>query len=47
MIRKILAVLVGAIAGGVFNMALVTVSQAMYPLPEGLDPTISKHSGHT
>ena len=38
MMRKILAVLLGAIAGGVFNMALVTVSQAMYPLPEGIDP---------
>jgi len=38
MIRKILAVLLGWIAGSVFNMALVTVSEAMYPLPEGLDP---------
>ena len=38
MIRKILAVLVGVVAGGAFNMALVTVSHAAYPLPEGLDP---------
>ena len=38
MIRKILAFLLGGIAGGVFNMALVTVSHAVYPLPEGLDP---------
>ena len=38
MIRKILALLLGGIAGSVFNMALVTLSQAMYPLPEGLDP---------
>jgi hypothetical protein len=38
MTRKILAVLLGAIAGGVFNMALVTVSHVVYPLPEGIDP---------
>jgi hypothetical protein len=38
MIRRVLAVLLGLIAGGVFNMALVTVSQAVYPLPEGVDP---------
>lgn len=38
MIRKILAVLLGGIVGGAFNMALVTVSHAMYPLPDGLDP---------
>ena len=38
MIRKILAVLIGIAAGGVFNMAMVTASHAVYPLPEGLDP---------
>jgi hypothetical protein len=38
MIRKILAVLMGIVAGGVFNMAIVTLSHAVYPLPEGLDP---------
>jgi len=38
MIRKILAVLMGVVAGGVFNMAIVNVSHAVYPLPEGLDP---------
>ncbi len=38
MIRKILAVLIGVVAGGVFNMAIVTFSHAVYPLPEGLDP---------
>ncbi len=38
MIRKILACLLGGIAGGAFNMALVTVSHALYPLPEGIDP---------
>ena len=38
MVRKILALLIGILAGGVFNMAIVTVSHAVYPLPEGLDP---------
>lgn len=38
MIRGILAVVLGMIAGGVFNMALVTLSHVVYPLPEGLDP---------
>jgi hypothetical protein len=38
MIRKILAVVLGFISGSVFNMALVTLSNAMYPLPEGVDP---------
>jgi hypothetical protein len=36
--RKILAVVLGAISGGVFNMALVTVSNAVYPLPKGIGP---------
>jgi hypothetical protein len=36
--RKILAVVFGVIAGGVFNMALVSVSNAVYPLPAGVDP---------
>lgn len=38
MIRKIVAFVLGLIAGGVFNMALVTVSHAVYPLPEGIEP---------
>ena len=38
MIRKILAVILGIIAGSVFNMALITVSHLVYPLPEGVDP---------
>src|SRR5262245_44461379 len=38
MIRKILAVLLGLLAGGAFNMALVTLSHVMYPLPDGIDP---------
>ena len=39
MIRKVLAVLLGAIVGGAFNMALVAVSNAVYPLPSGVDPS--------
>lgn len=35
--RKILAVLLGGIAGSIVNMALVFVSQAVYPLPDGID----------
>ena len=38
MIRKILAVLLGAIVGSVFNMALISLSHVIYPLPEGIDP---------
>ena len=38
MIRKIFAVILGIIAGGVFNMALINVSNVVYPLPEGVDP---------
>ena len=38
MIRKVLAVVLGGIAGGVFNMALVTLSNIVYPLPKGIDP---------
>jgi hypothetical protein len=37
MIRKILAVVIGIVAGGAFNMAMVTASHAVYPLPEGID----------
>ena len=36
--RKILAVVIGLVAGGIFNMALVQVSNMLYPLPEGVDP---------
>jgi hypothetical protein len=38
MIRKILAVVLGFVAGSAFNMAMVTASSAVYPLPEGIDP---------
>lgn len=36
MIRNILAVFVGLIAGMFFNLALVSVSLVMYPMPEGV-----------
>ena len=38
MLRKILAVVLGAFAGGVFNMALINVSNAVYPPLAGVDP---------
>ncbi len=38
MLRIVLAFLLGGFAGGAFNMALVTVSNTVYPLPAGLDP---------
>jgi len=38
MIRNILAVVLGIIAGSIFNMALITVSHTVYPLPESVDP---------
>jgi hypothetical protein len=37
MIRSILAVVIGIVAGSAFNMAIVTASNAAYPLPEGVD----------
>jgi hypothetical protein len=38
MFRIILAFVLGAISGGVFNMLMVSVSHALYPLPPGVDP---------
>jgi hypothetical protein len=38
MIRKILAVVIGSVAGSAFNMAIVTLSHVVFPLPEGIDP---------
>lgn len=38
MIRNILAIVIGIVAGSAFNMAIVTASHAVYPLPEGIDP---------
>jgi len=35
MIRYILGVVCGVVAGSVFNMAVIVVSWALYPLPEG------------
>jgi hypothetical protein len=37
MLRRVIAVIAGLIAGGTFNMILVTVSQAIYPYPESVD----------
>lgn len=39
MIRHVLAFILGGIAGSIANMALVHVSNIMYPLPEGIDPS--------
>ncbi|WP_372898289.1 hypothetical protein [Stieleria sp.] len=38
MIRKVMAVVAGLIAGSIFNMALVGLSHAVYPLPQEIDP---------
>ena len=38
MIRKTLAIIIGIVAGSAFNMAIVTISQAVFPLPAGIDP---------
>lgn len=36
--RNILAVIAGLIVGGMVNMAIVSVSGQVVPLPEGMDP---------
>ncbi len=38
MLRKIVAVVIGIIAGSVFNMLMVNLSHVVYPLPAGIDP---------
>ena len=38
MVRKILAVVVGIVAGSIVNMAIVTLSNNLYPYPETVDP---------
>ncbi|QDV40473.1 hypothetical protein Enr13x_02790 [Stieleria neptunia] len=38
MIRNVTAIVAGLIAGSIFNMALVSLSHAVYPLPDGIDP---------
>jgi hypothetical protein len=37
MVRCIVAVICGLIAGGVFNMAVIMLSWMIYPLPEGVN----------
>ncbi|MCZ4409714.1 hypothetical protein O3Q51_12900 [Cryomorphaceae bacterium 1068] len=37
-LRNILAFVLGAIIGGIVNMAIVTISPSVFPLPEGFDP---------
>lgn len=37
-LRNTLAVVVGIIAGGAANMAIITISGSVIPLPEGIDP---------
>ena len=38
MIRKILAVVLAIVVGSGFNMAIVTLSHTVYPLPKEIDP---------
>ena len=38
MVRKVLAVVIGIVAGSAFNMAMVSASHAMFPFPESVDP---------
>ena len=37
-LRNVLAVVAGIIVGGAVNMAVVTISGSIAPLPEGVDP---------
>ena len=37
MLRAILAVMVGLIAGMIFNMAMVVLNTTLHPMPEGVD----------
>ncbi len=38
LLRKVLAVVIGFVAGSAFNMALVMASHVAFPLPPGVDP---------
>jgi len=38
MVRKSLAFFIGGVAGGAFNMAMITLSHVVYPLPDDVDP---------
>ena len=37
-LKNILAVIAGIIIGGLVNMAIITISGSIAPLPEGVDP---------
>ena len=37
-VKLVLAVLLGAIIGGIVNMALIMLSSSIVPLPEGINP---------
>ena len=37
-LKNILAVVAGIIIGGIVNMAIITISGSIAPLPEGIDP---------
>ena len=37
-VRNILAIVVGAIIGGIVNMAIIMISNSVVPLPEGVVP---------
>jgi uncharacterized membrane protein YqgA involved in biofilm formation len=37
-LRNVLAVVAGVVVGGAVNMALISVSGSVIPLPEGVDP---------
>ncbi len=38
-LRNIIAVIVGAVAGGFVNFGIIMMSGSVIPLPEGVDPT--------
>ena len=38
MMRLSIAVVLAMIAGSIANMALITVSNSLYPLPDGINP---------
>ena len=39
LLRNILAVVAGVLVGGAVNMALISISGSVIPLPEGVDPS--------
>lgn len=39
MLRNVIGLIVGIFAGGAFNMAIITLSQSLYPPPEGMTPS--------